>query len=166
MTRLADGSETLVAEPHIVPLLQQKVNTLFTQGLQLVVLLCTGHFPGLQARGILLQPRVLLSQAAVALGYGRRIGVLCPAADQSSQMSKKWGKVLGDTPVIQPVSPYHQAVAIVSAAEMLKNAGVELIVMDCIGYTIEMQSIVQEKTGVLALLPRSLAAQAIREGLY
>jgi protein AroM len=44
---------------------------------------------------------------------------------------------------------------------MKKN--VDLIVLDCIGYTLKMKEKLKEMTGKPVLLPRSILARVIRE---
>ena len=165
VTRLADGSIVQVAERHLTPLLQGRVSELFARGLPLVLLLCTGEFPPFEARGLLLQPQALLRQVSAALAGGRKVGVLCPTAAHLPQVSRQWAAVLTAEPVVRWASPYEGVRGVEQAARELKSAGVELAVLDCIAYTLAMQSEVRERVGVPVLLPRSLAACVVREVL-
>ena len=162
LVTLANGIEVQVAERYITPLVKQKVNGLLVQGIPLVVLMCTG-IPHFETRGKLVWSMELLNQAAVMLGRGRRVGVLTPTPEHIPQVTRNWGQLLGTTPVIQAVTPYHGVKGVQEAALKLKSAGVELVVMDCMAYTLEMQACVREIAGVPALLPRSLAARMVKE---
>ena len=162
VTRLADGSIVQVAERHLAPRVQEKINALFAQGLPLVLLLCTGEFPPFEARGLLLQPQALLRQVAAALAGGRKVGVLCPTVAHLPQVSRQWAAVLTAEPVVRWVSPYEGVRGVEQAARELKSAGVELVALDCIAYMLAMQAAVREAAGVPVLLPRSLAACVVR----
>lgn len=164
VTRLADGSTVMVAERHITPLVQERVNALFDRGLPLVVLLCTGAFPQFETRGLLLRPQEILYHAAASLGRGRRVGVLTPTPDHIPQVARLWADVLGAAPIVIAASPYQETLgALEGAAQWLKEDGVELAVLDCIGYTREMQLLVREVSGAPALLARGLAARVVKE---
>lgn len=162
VTRLADGSAVQCAERHITPLVQEKVNGLFAEGIAVVVLLCTGHFPGFEAGGPVLRPQELINEAAAGLGRGRLVGVLCPTPQHIPQMQRQWSAVLGAQPLVRAASPYLGAAGAAPAARELKQAGAGLVVLDCIAYTLEIRRCVQQITGVETLLPRSLAAESIK----
>lgn len=162
VTRLRDGSEVQAAERHITPLVQQKVNELFAEGVPLVLLLCTGHFPGFTANGPVLRPQELINQAAARLGHGRQVGVLCPTPEHIPQMQRQWARVLGREPLVMAASPYHGISGVEQPASAMKKAGVQVIAMDCIAYPLAQKERVEEITGAQVLLPRTLAAEAVR----
>ena len=162
VTRLADGRIVQLAERNITPLVQQKVKNLFDQGIKVVVLLCTGHFPGFKANGVVLRPQKLLNDAAATLGRGKLAGVLCPTPEHIPQMKRQWSAILGAEPQVKAVSPYLGMAGVEQAARELREAGVQVVVLDCIAYTLEMKTRVQEITGSEVLLPRSLAAESIK----
>jgi protein AroM len=163
VTRLTDGSVVQVAERHITPLVQQKVNGLFEEGIPLVVLLCTGDFPGFQANGVVLRPQELVNDAAAVLAKGKLTGVLCPTPAHILQMKRQWSAVLGAEPRVRAASPYLGMAEVEPAVRELKQAGVQVVILDCIAYTLEIKTHVQNIIGAEVLLPRSLAAEAIRE---
>ncbi|MEM5774154.1 MAG: AroM family protein [Anaerolineaceae bacterium] len=162
VTRLREGSEVQAAERHITPLVQQKVNELFAEGVPVVLLLCTGHFPGFTASGPVLHPQELINEAAAKLGDGKRVGVLCPTQEHIPQMLRQWGQVLGREPLVMAVSPYHGMGGVEQPASAMKKAGVQVIAMDCIAYPLALKQRVEEITGAQILLPRTLAAESIR----
>ena len=162
VTRLRDGSEVQAAERHITPLVQQKVNELFAEGVPVVVLLCTGHFPGFTANGPVLRPQELINQGAADLGRGKKVGVLCPTPEHIPQMKRQWGQVLGSEPLVMAASPYHGISAVEQPAFAMKEAGVQVVAMDCIAYSLALKERVEQITGARELLPRTLAAEAIR----
>ncbi|MFN2143954.1 MAG: AroM family protein [Anaerolineales bacterium] len=163
VTRLLDGSAVQVAARHIVPRVQAQVTGLFAQGLPLVVLLCTGVFPPFQVPGPLLRPQEILYQTAASLGHGLRVGVLTPTPAHIPQVSRDWTQVLGAPPVVIPATPYAGMGALEDAARQLKAARVQLTVLDCIGYNLEMQAHVRAVTGAPVLLARGLVARVVKE---
>jgi protein AroM len=162
VTRLADGQEVQVAERLITPLVQAQVDRLFDEGLPLVMLLCTGVFPPFKTKGQLVRPQELLYQAAATLVEGRKLGVLCPAAEQVEEAKRTWHARVGIEPVVRAASPYHGDEEVEIAARAMKEEGVEVVALDCMGYTRSMQARVREITGALVLLPRTLMASVVR----
>jgi protein AroM len=162
VTRLADGREVQLAERLVTPLLQAQVKRLFDEGLPLVMLLCTGAFPPFQTKGRLVRPQELLYNATQELAEGRRLGVVCPAEEQVEQAKRTWRERVGMESVVRAASPYHSEEEVAQAARELKVEGVEVVALDCMGYTRSMQARVREITGALVLLPRTLMAAVVR----
>lgn len=61
-----------------------------------------------------------------------------------------------------PVSPYDGPDTVLSAAQAIP-AETDLILLDCIGYTVEMKKRIQELTGKPVILPRTLTARILCE---
>lgn len=163
VTRLADGTSVQVAERFITPRIIDKINGHFRDGLQLVLLLCTGEFPGFEAGGLLIRPQRVLFNAVSAVGEGLRLGFLTPSPDQVEQSERRWRQV---SPTVKsvPASPYVDGLEAAKRAAMeLKAWGVQLSVLDCIGYTFAMQEAVREITGKPVILARGIAARTVRE---
>lgn len=163
VTRLADGSSVQVAERHITPLVREKIAGHFTKGIPLVLLLCTGEFPGFDASGLLIRPQKVLFNAVSAVAEGMRLGVLTPSPDQVEQSEKRWRKV-SETVLSLPSSPYVNPMeAAELAARKLKAWDVKMTVLDCMGYTFAMQGLVREITGKPVILARGIAARTVAE---
>ena len=123
-------------------------------------LLCTGEFPELKAKKLLIEPSILLLKTVEALNVSK-LGVLVPDPKQKEMAKRKWKKVVKEVQV-RSVSPY------VGTEEELRKqaqdlASSELIVLDCIGYSTRSKEIVKEVTGKPVLLPRTLMARVIGE---
>ena len=65
--------------------------------------------------------------------------------------------------IIQAASPYATQDEMRLAAEALKKADPHVIVMHCMGYTLEMKQKVMEITGKPTVLARSLVARMLKE---
>ena len=163
VTRLADGTSVQVAERHITPRIHEKIAEHFTGGIPVVLLLCTGEFPDFETGGLLIRPQKVLFNAVAAVAKGMRIGILTPSPEQVDQSENRWGSL---SPFVRavPSSPYVNSMeAARTAAEELKEWKAEITVLDCIGYTLAIRSLVREITDRPALLARGVAASMVKE---
>lgn len=165
VSRLRDGRCARMAEHRILPLVQQKIEQLYREGADVVVLLCTGQFPAFQTPGLLVLPEPLVYSVTGALAKGCRLGVLCPDPQQVRQDTQAWQPFCRET-VVRAASPYLPGDELTSAAQELRSAQVDLIVMNCMGYTQEMQRRVRAIAGVPVLLARRLVARVLAELLH
>ncbi|MDR1058568.1 MAG: AroM family protein [Treponema sp.] len=163
VTRLKDGSSVHVAEKYITPRIIEKINTHFKNGIPLVLLLCTGDFPGFDEGGLLIRPQRILFNTVQAIAQNQKLGVLMPSADQIPQGIEQWGKVSEKLKILG-ASPYVDGLETVKkSARELKEWEVQLTILDCIGYTIAMQEAVREITGKPVILGRGIAARVVKE---
>lgn len=172
VTRLADGTAVRVAERRISPLLQEKVAELFAAGVPVVVLLCTGEFPDLPipvpasdsslSGRLLLRPQPLLHHVMQALATSLKLGVVVPAAEQIEEARQRWRGV-GREQVVSAASPYESKAQLVQAAQGLAEAGVDVVVLDCIGYTFAMQELFRRTVGVPVILARGVVSRILGE---
>ncbi len=161
VTRLADGSSVKVAEQYITPRLKEKIRNFFDQGIEVVALLCTGEFE-LVGTGLLVRPQPILYNVTQAVATGLRIGVMSPAADQIPQSQKRWQQV-GTEQVMVAASPYGDVAELEKAADILRHEHVQLVVLDCMGYTLAMKEKVRQITGVPVILARGIFARVLKE---
>jgi protein AroM len=165
VSRLNDGSSVKFGEHYILPRLQECVEKLENEGAEVIVFICTGKFPAqFHSKGLLLYPYTILHAVVPKLTSRSRIGVINPDLDQVKQCCETWGE---DVQRVEAVvgSPYGDLQAVIDAAHELAAKDVDIIVMDCIGYTFKMKQAVQEITGKPVILARTLVARVIREML-
>ena len=91
----------------------------------------------------------------------KNLSVIIPTKEQEAQMPGKW-KGCCDSLHVTSVSPYGDPLAVFAAAKEIP-ADTDLILLDCIGYTIEMKERIQALTQKPVLLSRTLVARVIRE---
>ena len=96
------------------------------------------------------------------LSGGRRVGVVNPDAKQLEQSQRNWGDALENV-FVMAANPYQQDTDWDAVAETLAEERVELVVLDCIGYTRKVKERIQEKTGKPVILPRTLLARVVGE---
>jgi protein AroM len=136
ISRLADGQSIALDADAVGAGLQEQLTSLEDAGSEIVVVLCTGEFPGLHARRArLIEPDALITTYVSTLLGGAQVGVIVPLPEQVAEARDKWGR-LAPAPVFGVASPYaDDATGVVTAARDLVSAGAEAIVLDCMGYS-------------------------------
>lgn len=163
VTGLRDGSSATVAKRRILPRIQTAIADLEEEGAEAVLLLCTGEFPEVEHRCPLLASERLFVGGVRTLAHGARLGVICPLAQQIRETREKWADVGADLRV-EAGSPYNDGPdEVLRAARCLKEAGVEYVVLDCMGYTGKMKDVVRREICVPTLLARSVVARLTAE---
>lgn len=172
VTRLKTGATVKVSEDRLEPYVRRAVSAA-TREAGLIVLLCTGSFSCIEASVPILYPdRVLVSYCFSVLTRGT-LGVIIPDAGQVEQRRAVWtaaaDKAAAEVDIlVSSASPYRKEQGrqceypeIVSAATELANC--DLIVLDCMGYTLEMKRIVRRHSSKPTALARSVVARAVAE---
>jgi protein AroM len=160
VTRMRDGAEVRVSERAVLPRLARCVQAL-EPDVDLFVVLCTGDLAGLTSRRPLVFPGPLLRQLAQGLSPGR-LAVLTPAAEQVEPQRARWRAVARDV-VVEPVSPYTEHRRLAEVGARVAEAGVELVVMDCIGYTRAMKADVRAAARCPVLLAATVLGRVVGE---
>ena len=162
-TRMANGTEVVVARKFILPRVQRCIDLLTEKGAEILLFLCTGKFPEFKSKRLFLESQKILDHFLLALhGEQEKIGLIIPLADQIQQAKNKYRRLKGRM-IIQAASPYTTQDEMRLAAEALKKADPHVIVMHCMGYTLEMRQKVMEITGKPTVLARSLVARMLKE---
>ena len=160
---LRNGQSVRLSKPKILPLVQQKIDALGADGVDAILLLCTGTFPEFKSDRLIVQPQEALYHLMLGLGRGKRIGALTPLADQLAQTRAKW-RECGVDPLLAAASPYTGADEVTPAARDLAERGAELIFMDCMGYSLAMKARVKAAAGGCpVILARSAIARVLAE---
>jgi len=162
VTRMADGTSVTVAEKHIYPRLKDQVKRLESEGVQVILIACTGEFPPFDTRSLIVYPQKVLYHIVVSLAQGLKLGVLIPDELQVASTKKRWSKAAREV-IVEAASPYGNIQKVESAADSLSMSGVDIVVMDCIGYTLEMRELVSKLTMKPVLLARSVASKVVSE---
>lgn len=160
VTRLRDGSEVKIGEDFLIPHLQKCVQRLQDEA-ELILLLCTESLPDFKSTKLVLYPGRVLFNIVRALG-AQRIGVLTPAQEQLGHQQGRWSRVVPNV-VVEAASPYGPPEQLQSAALTLGRNDVDLVVMDCVGYTQSMKLAVRTCVNRPVLLARSVLARVAAE---
>ncbi|WP_425825621.1 AroM family protein [Streptomyces fractus] len=135
ITRLATGDTVTLDEAAVGEALQDRVDALEEQGVDTVVLLCTGEFPALRARrALLVEPDALLTTYVRGVLRGVPVGVIVPLPEQVAAAREKWRGV-SPAPEFATASPYAADESeLLAAAHELVTGGAGALVLDCMGY--------------------------------
>ena len=140
-TRLADGSDVVVSKAEITSRLSKLIDE---AGNRPILVACTGRFSGLPERaGILYPSEVLHNLVDAVLPVGGRLGVLVPLAAQVMPFHDEWSATGRPTTVVA-VTPGQDPAA---AAAAFRAAEVDIVVLDCFGYSRSTLQTVRELTG-------------------
>ncbi|MDM0046183.1 AroM family protein [Variovorax dokdonensis] len=136
ISRLADGSIVTLCADAIGRELQHCIDRLEDDGVDVVVLLCTGEFPGLRTRRAwLVEPDAVVCGTVASLLRDVQAGVIVPMPGQEHEARDKW-RILDKQPLFAAGSPYAStAQPLVDAAKTLQAQGAHALVLDCMGYS-------------------------------
>ncbi len=160
VTRLRDGSEVIIGEKYISDLLNKRIKELEKENLELILLLCTGKFADLQSTSILLKPQKILYSLILKLEL-KNFAVIIPNEMQKRQIKRSWNNLNMD-PIIKSASPYKENNDLISAAEEIKNHDIDLIYLDCMGYSKDMKNVVAKISNKKVILPREMISLIIK----
>jgi protein AroM len=160
VTKLRDGSSVTIDRSETIKLMQERIQDLAAD-VSTIGVLCTGAFPAFDVDIPVLEPSRLLHAWTSGIVNDGTVGVLVPKPEQVPQTHQKWAEF---DLVTAAGSPYVSEDQVSPAAEEL-GTDVDLVVMDCMGYTPEMKNQVQKATGAGVLLGRSVLSKTSTEVL-
>ncbi|MFC7395439.1 AroM family protein [Scopulibacillus cellulosilyticus] len=161
VSRLKDGGSIKLSKQALLPKLQDKIKQLEAAGVSSTILACTGSFPPFQHEKPLLFPDKVLASVVQAVLQKGTLGIIMPLAEQLDLTKEKWGGSGLDIKFAS-ASPYEPA-DFSEAAKELREQQADLIVLDCMGYTFDHQSLVRKVSGVPVILSRSIVAKVAGE---
>lgn len=164
VSKLRDGRSVKFAERYILPRLQACIDRLESEGVDVILFICTGVFPDIFASSKpILYPQKILHGVTPNLVDKGKLAVITPDKDQVLQSQKKWSETGVDVVVVNG-SPYAKDDELAKAIDELKKyKDLDIIVMDCIGYNQGMKNRVSEETGVPVILARAIVARVLGE---
>ena len=149
VTRLRDGTEVVLRADAVHERVREIVRSLDEDELDFLVLLCTGRFDDLCSRHFLLESQRVVDAGVAALSRpGKTVGTLLPAPGQTH----------ADVGVTSHASPYAGDRFEEAAAEL---SAADVIVLHCMGYSLEHKRRVAAATGKPVLLAREMVASAV-----
>lgn len=163
ITKFDERSSVVLGKRKILPLMQSHIDALEQQGVEISAILCTGEFAELSARKILILPsRILLNMVRSILQSGR-LCVVVPLEEQTDIVRARWQTETGLSVFSVFASPYKDPTEMEPISYRIKKDNPDLIVLDCMGYTLNHKKYVHAITGKPVLLPRSLLLQVMKE---
>lgn len=165
ITRLNDGRSVIVGKKALIPRLQEQIGVMEAQGVAATVISCTGPFPRFISRHPILLPDRIIGGIIPALLSGGKLGIIVPIVEQEQQLRSKW-QLDNVTTIFTTANPYEEGEQFHQAAQTLKAQGVNLIVLDCMGYSHRHKTLVQEHSKAPVILSRTLVARVAAELLF
>lgn len=162
-TRLADGRQVVVAKEKILSLVQAKIDDVNQASVDLIVLLCTGHFPRFESRCLLVDAQKIVDKCLEALVDDRyTLGIVVPLAEQMEPALQSLSHL---TPKISvaSASPYGPLEALQTAAAKLYQNQVDLVVLHCMGFSSDHRQVMRDVTQKPVLVANSIVARTLAE---
>jgi protein AroM len=163
ITRLHDGTAINLSRRRMRDGVQTALAGLEAEGCDVILLLCTGTFIGLEChKAWLIEPDHIIPATVAGLIERRQLGILVPIAGQITSEAEKWAP-LARPPVFTAASPYAAAdEPVLSAGRELQDKGAEAILLDCIGFT-ERHRAILAPLGLPVILSNAVVAKAVGE---
>lgn len=162
-TKLPSGNEVVISKKEVTKRAQAHLDGFAKQGLDVILMFCTGAFHGLQTSGRVIFPSAVLEGYLQAVLPSGRLGVFTPLPSQVEQTTRKWQRPNWTLTVV-PLIPSASGDDVVGpAAEKMLRAKPDLIALDCMGYSHAMKAQIRAKTGIPTVLAVSIAARAVQE---
>ncbi|HHY46610.1 MAG TPA: AroM family protein [Firmicutes bacterium] len=168
VSRLRDGRVVEMTEKALIPLLWLSIERLRAEGVTILGLLCTGEYRALAKARDLIRPYPLIHNLVDAVLPEGHLGVIVPVESQVRLKQREWAAV-NRCCTVEWASPYKQDSSgaqksrLLEVARAMEDNGVELIVLDCLGFSMEMKEMIQQVVKCPVLLPRSVLAWTLRE---
>ena len=163
VTRMRDGTEVKIAESYIIPRIKNCIADLEKQGVEFIIFICTGEFPGISSHKLIIWPDRLLEHTVRGILRKGILAVVAPSPDQTAMMQKKWrGTKL--VVVAEAVSPYSGSDEMFAeVAHRIKRSNADMTVLDCIGFNRRIRKIFRQITQKPVILPRTILGRVAGE---
>lgn len=155
-TRLQWGQSVTIAKERIIDLMQARIDELRTAGVEMVVILCTGPFPELEADVPLLVPDVILRQFVKGVMPHGNLGVIAPLEEQYPMMRDKWPEY--EPLAFDVLDPYNDQTPFRDLGRFDDSS---LIVLDCMGYSLSAKHALRDNIGKPVLLAQEVLAHTV-----
>jgi protein AroM len=163
ITRLHDGTAINLSRRRMRDGVQTALTRLEDEGCDVILLLCTGTFVGLEChKAWLVEPDHIIPATVAGLIEHRQLGILVPIAGQITSEAEKWAP-LARRPFFAAASPYAAAdKPVLSAGRELLDKGAGALLLDCIGFT-ERHRTILATLGLPVILSNAVVAKAVGE---
>ncbi|WP_449598923.1 AroM family protein [Niallia sp. Marseille-Q9988] len=162
-SRLVTSESVIMSREKIKPILQEKIYYLEELGITQILLLCTGVFPGLKTKkSYLIEPDHIIPPTINALVGNRKLGVIVPLENQIKTSFPKYAP-FGLNPVFKVASPYKMDVENFKSAALELKKEVDIILLDCMGYTEYAREMVAEIADKPVILSNAIMAKLVSE---
>jgi protein AroM len=162
-TILRDGTTREISLYRLKPLLEERVEEIAADGASMAALMCAGNFPDLRGPIPVLYPSRVLSAVARGVCQGGRIGIVLPNVGQVGAAVAHW-REKGFEATAAVASPKDPA-ALPQAVKTLADLDLELIVLDCMGFSSDEARRMRALCGRPVLCPQGVLPRIMAEML-
>jgi len=158
-TRLRDGTEVVIGKRPTEARLQGLLDRLDGEGFDAITLLCTGHFPKLRSRTLLVEAQRVVDATVDALSIScRNLGMIVPLERQISEFHVQSD---GNRRITASFYSPYGGDRLAEAAREVREC--DLVVMHCMGYDEAMRARAAELLDPPVLLARRIVAGALQQ---
>ncbi len=157
LVRLASGAHIEVPLDRLVPRVTAAVCRLAADGAVAIVVACAGAFPDVPCPVKVLLPGRIVPAVAGALSHTRRVGIVTPNRAQVPYAERKW-RADGFEPTVTWASPSRDD-EMARAADELRGADLDLIVIDCMGHADEARRVMAQRSRRVVIAAQSVVAR-------
>ena len=164
ITKLRDGRTVNVVESFVFSRVQECIYYLEGKDVDLILLLCTGVFQEdfISKKKIIYPQKMLHGLVEHLVGSGKT-AVVTPEEDQINFYQEKWNR-LGDNIFVSHCSPYGDSKELDRlVSDLDKYNDIDLIVLDCMGYGLDVKKSLLERTRTPVILAKTLVARVLGE---
>lgn len=158
-SRLSDGRMADFSKEKAMPLLQKAIDRECDAGASLIVILCTNQFDHLECRVPMIIPFDLLHRMVPVMKGNCKVGMLFPFEAFAEQMAGNW-EACGVQAAYRCASPAEAENE--RYIDFFKKEKIDLLILDCIGYTYGCKDYFAQKLNIPVIHPRSLIVHMIR----
>lgn len=162
VTRMRDGTEVKVTHDLVNPGIQKGITQLEKQGVDLILLVCTGTFPEFESRVLVVRPsEIVKGVTRAAIRKGRMASIL-PSMQQvgGAPVEKEED---GLVTYLDSASPYGPIAEVEKLGDRLAQKNLDLILLNCMGFTHKHKEIIRRKTGKPVIQSSALVANVLRD---
>lgn len=162
VTRMRDGTEIKITHEVVNPIIQKRIAELEKEGVEIILLVCTGRFPEFKSKVLVVQPsNIIRGVTRAAIRKGRMASIL-PSMQQVGG-SPREREEDGLVTYLDSASPYGPIEEVAKLGDRLAKQNVDLIVLNCMGFDYNHKRIIREKTGKPVLQSSAMVARALKE---
>ena len=158
LVRLGDGTTREIGMEWLHPLVERIACEFACDRARAVVVACAGDFPPCRCDVPVVLPGRVVPREVAALSPRQRVGVVTPVEGQMRSAGAKW-LADGFLPVVTWASPTHHHEIVRASAEM-RDADVDLVVLDCMGHDARYAGEFAARSGKQVVTAQEIAARA------
>jgi protein AroM len=161
-THLPDGSDVEISKQGVIRHGELQLKALLDEGFDVVMVNCSGEFADWSRKYRVVFPSLVLDGLVRALSAGKKLGIFVPIEAQVEPLGERW-RCFDAHAAVVAMRPTAADDELRECARTMAAQKPELLVYDCMSYTLRTKAIVEAVVGCPGLLAISSAARAAQE---